>query len=339
MPCSIILHVSSIGIIKKLLESTKNGEIMKRVITIVLTLTVFSFLLIWFAFPSSMSRLLLSINNTSAGLSAKTVQTKLGNIHYLEGGKGETVILLHGIYARKEHWVDLARDLSANFHIIALDLPGFGDNQSQSIEQYELQAQAINLNIVLEALEIEVAHFGANSMGAQVAAILAAKRPELMRTLAFIGSPLGVPTVIQSDMDKALNNGNFPLLVKTEMEFENRNTWLFPETPAIPGPIMKTWMQKELIDSVKNEQIWHAANDFSNTPKLLNIAPSLNMGTLIIWCQEDRIFHVSGADLLDQALPKSRVALLDDCGHVPMLDKPKEVSQIYKSFLENYATF
>jgi pimeloyl-ACP methyl ester carboxylesterase len=312
---------------------------MKRVITRVSTLTVLSFLLTWFAFPGSISYLLLSLNNASAGLSAKTIPTNLGDIHYLEGGKGETIILLHGIYARKEHWVDLARNLSSHFHIIALDLPGFGDNQSQSIEQYQLQNQAINLNIVLEALEIEVAHFGANSMGAQVAAILATKRPELIRTLAFIGSPLGVSTDIQSDMDKALNYGNYPLLVKTEIDFEKRNSWLFPETPTIPGPIMKTWMQEELIDPIRNEQIWHAANDFSNTPKLLKIAPSLDMQTLIIWCQEDRIFHVSGAALLNQALPKSRVALLDDCGHVPMLDKPKEVSQIYKSFLENYATF
>lgn len=306
---------------------------MKLFVSVILTFTMIVSLVVWFFLPQSTSNFLLSLNNASAGLSAKVVDTEIGDIHYLEGGNGETIVLVHGIYARKEHWVDLARELTSDFRVIALDLPGFGDNKSLSPELYGLEIQAKHLSSVLDALGIRSAHFGSNSMGAQIAGILANKRPELMKSLAFIGSPLGVPTEIMSDMDKSMERSQFPLVVKTESDFNQRNDWLFPKVPFLPGPIMKTWMQQELADPDKNEQIWHAVHNFSNVPKLLNIAPSLNLDTLIIWCNKDRIFDVSGASLLDNALPNSRATILEDCGHVPMLDKPKEVSEAYLSFL------
>lgn len=288
---------------------------------------------LWFALPKTTSRLLINLNNFSAGLTAKTIPTELGDINYLDGGDGDTIVLLHGIYARKEHWVDLARELTDNYRVVALDLPGFGDNQILPVEQYQLSAQATNLGTVLAALNINRAHFGANSMGAQVLGILATENPEVVQSIAFIGSPLGVPTIIKSDMDKALQASVYPLVVKSEEDFENRNHWLFPEVPSVPGPILKTWMQKEMASPLKNEQIWHAVHNFSEVSFLSTLALNLPMPTLTIWCNEDRIFHVSGAELLDEALPQSRLQILSGCGHVPMLDKPQKVAETYISFL------
>lgn len=306
---------------------------MKLFVSVILAFTMIVLLVVWFFLPQSTSKFLLSLNNASAGLSVKVVETELGDVHYLEGGIGETIVLVHGIYARKEHWVDLARELTSHFRVIALDLPGFGDNKSLPPDLYDLEIQAKHLSSLLGTLGIRSAHFGANSMGAQIAGILAKKRPELMKSLAFIGSPLGVPTKVKSDMDKSMERGQFPLVVGSESDFNKRNDWLFPIVPFLPGPIMKTWMQQELADPDKNEQIWHAVHNFSNVPKLLNIAPSLNLDTLIIWCNQDRIFDVSGASLLATALPNSRATILEDCGHVPMLDQPKKVSEVYLSFL------
>jgi len=310
---------------------------MKRLFKFIVPPIILFSLIFWFVFPEMTSRVLINFNNSSASLSAKVVPTKLGDIHYLEGGHGHTIVLLHGIYARKEHWVDLARALTQRYHVIALDLPGFGDNQSLPIGNYNLNAQAKNLEAVLDALDIDNAHFGANSMGAAVLAILAAKRSEIIRTLAFIGSPLGVTTPIKSEMDLALENQNYPLVVKDKQDFKERNDWLFPKIPIVPGPILKTWMKEELVDPKKNGQIWHTVHDFSNTPTLLELAPKLNLQTLIIWCEEDRIFHLSGANVLDKALPKSHLEILNNCGHVPMLDKPKEVAEAYLNFLANDA--
>lgn len=315
---------------------------MKRILCsafLGLVVLALSLIFLWFVLPQTTARALLAINNATAELSKKTIQTDFGDVHYLEGGHGDTIVLIHGIYARKEHWGELARDLKSDFHIIALDLPGFGDNEPLADEQYKLQNQLINLASVFDALEIENAHIGANSMGAQIAAMLADTRPDLVRSLAFIGSPLGVPTVIKSDMELALESKHNPLLVKNEDDFHLRNEWLFPQTPSIPSPILKTWVQKEISIARKNERIWPLIHDFSSVSNLLNLAPNLNIETLIIWCDRDRIFHFSGAEILHKALPKSSLSILSECGHVPMLDKPGTVSAVFRVFLkDNFST-
>ena len=85
-----------------------------------------------------------------------------------------------------------------------------------------------------------------------------------------------------------------------------------------------------------NTRIWDVVHSKSDVPTVLDLAPSLEMPTQIIWCQEDRIFHISGAALLDHSLPTSHLTKLDECGHVPMLDKPAAVTSEYLAFLSSY---
>jgi pimeloyl-ACP methyl ester carboxylesterase len=154
-------------------------------------------------------------------------------------------------------------------------------------------------------------------------------------SLAFFGSPLGVPTPIKSDMDHALANGHTPLVVRTLADFEERNSWLAPKMPFVPWPILYSWMSDEVSTADHNAQVWDVVHDSSFAPTLLDLAPDLFMPTLVIWCHPDRIFHVSGAPILDEALPTSSLAMLEDCGHLPMLDQPSEVAEQYDRFLQN----
>ena len=307
-----------------------------RKMAIAFGLLTFCAVLSWFALPSQVAKGLISLNNASAGLRARVASTEVGDIHYLEGGRGETVLLVHGIYARKEHWVEVARALTKDYRVIAVDLPGFGDNALRADDDYLLDQQQANLLTVMQALDLKAVHVGANSMGAYVAALLAEEHPELIASLAFIGSPLGVPTPTPSDMDKARDLGITPLVVQTTEDFAERNEWLSPNIPYIPGPILRTWSEDEVDRADHNARIWEVVHRKSGLPTVLDLAPSLEMPTLIIWCQEDRVFHISSAALLDQNLPTSHLTKLDECGHVPMLDKPAAVASEHLEFLSSY---
>lgn len=308
-----------------------------RKMAIAFGLLTFCAVLSWFALPSQVAKGLISLNNTSAGLRARVASTEVGDIHYLEGGRGETVLLVHGIYARKEHWAEVARSLTKHNRVIAVDLPGFGDNNLLPDGEYLLDQQRANLLAVMRALDLKAVHVGANSMGAYVAALLAEKDPERIASLAFIGSPLGVPTPIPSDMDKAREVGITPLVVQTPDDFVRRNKWLSPNIPYVPGPILQTWSEEEVANADHNARIWDVVHAKSDVPTVLDLAPSLKMPTLVIWCQQDRIFHISGAKILAQSLPASHLATLDNCGHVPMLDKPAAVASEYLKFLSSFS--
>ncbi len=289
----------------------------------------------WTTVPLKVAGVLLKLNNLSAGLAAKSIETDTGTIHYLEGGEGETVVLIHGIYARKEHWVEVMRHLVDDYHVIAIDLPGFGDNARLPIGEYALDRQQANLRTIFRALDLEQVHIGANSMGAYVAALMTHEYPELVASIAFIGSPLGVPTPIQSNMDRALANGHAPLVVRGEADFVARNDWLTPRMPYVPGPILQSWMADEVSTADHNAQVWAAVHDQSSVPTVLELAPALAMPSLVIWCQPDQIFHVSGARVLNEALPASTRATPENCGHLPMLDQPTQVAELYVHFLQS----
>lgn len=287
----------------------------------------------WFGFPAATAEVLVDLNNKSAGLSEKTVQTPVGPIGYLEGGEGPTVVLVHGIFARKEHWVEVSRNLVEDYHVIALDLPGFGDNALLPGDAYSLHNQQRNLSAVFAALELEGVHIGANSMGAYVVGLMIAEEPQLAASLAFIGSPLGVPSPVRSEMEIALAKGDIPLLASSREAFDERNSWLTPNDIPVPSPILKTWRDAEIAQAGKNAEIWHAVHDIEDIPSLVELAPDLAMPSLVMWCKEDRIFHVSGAVALGSRLPDARVEIFEGCGHVPMLDTPEKVATTYRDFL------
>ncbi|SFR43263.1 Pimeloyl-ACP methyl ester carboxylesterase [Yoonia tamlensis] len=282
--------------------------------------------------PERAAKLLLAGLNLSAGLQSETVETSFGEVHYLEGGKGQTIVFLHGIYALKEHWIDTSRYISGDYRLILLDLPGFGQNQRLDPEQYDYQRQAHNVLETLDAIGVEQFHIAANSMGAQIAGQLAVSIPERVQSVAFIGSPVGVSSPTPSDMELAIEAGHKPLVVTSYDEYEARMSWLFPKEPFIPRPIARFWASNEVSNAESNAEIWNAVAS-SNVPKLEELATGIVQPTLVLWCDEDRIFHPSGAAVLAEALPNATLVNVSGCGHLPMLDKPAETARILSGFL------
>ncbi len=285
--------------------------------------------LLW---PQKAATAMLSGFVASAGLTKHTVEMPFGPVHYLEGGEGETVVFLHGIYALKEHWVDMSRKVSGDYRVVLLDLPGFGENPRLDPTEYDLTRQSRNVAAVLDALGVQDYHLAANSMSAQIAFDLAQAQPARVKSVALIGSPINVTSPEPSEMELAMQAGQAPLVVTSEATYEARMGWLFPKVPFLPKPIMDKWKAEEVAYGAINGQIWEAVEG-SDVPMLETLAPAISQPALIVWCQDDRIFHPTGAAVLDDALPDSKLITPAGCGHLPMLDRKGQTGKDYVAFL------
>ncbi|WP_420560247.1 alpha/beta fold hydrolase [Tepidicaulis sp.] len=283
-------------------------------------------------FPQGTARLLVAGLRASAGLEAKVAETAFGPVHYLEGGEGPTVVLLHGIYARKEHWIDFSRALDG-YRVVIPDLPGFGENTVLGDGAYDYDRQAARLMAALDELAPGPFHLAGSSMGGQLTGMLAHRFPSRVRSIAFIGSAAGVTSPVASDMERALARGERPLVVTSEAGFASRMDWLFPDAPYIPGPVFNDWAKSEAALANDNERIWEEVGA-SKAERLEALAPKLVQPALIVWCREDRVFHITGAQALSDLLPNDTLVELNGCGHVPMLDRPSDTGQAYRTFLE-----
>jgi pimeloyl-ACP methyl ester carboxylesterase len=115
------------------------------------------------------------------------------------------------------------------------------------------------------------------------------------------------------------------------------NAWLSPSPLNLPSPILRVWMKKELDQVSQNEAIWHAVHEGAKPPNLLALAPEIAAETLIIWCEPDRILHISGAQVLADELHRASLKTLQECGHVPMIDRPVDVAETYRAFSQRNA--
>ena len=83
-------------------------------------------------FPGVTFKILRNMERSAAGLEQKSIEVGKLHIEYLEGGKGEVLLLLHGFGGNKDNWTRVAKYLTPHFKVIAPDLPGFGESSSDT---------------------------------------------------------------------------------------------------------------------------------------------------------------------------------------------------------------
>jgi pimeloyl-ACP methyl ester carboxylesterase len=122
---------------------------------------------------------------TSQVLDAKGVK-----IHYLIAGKGEPVVLIHGLHSSAEiNWklTGVIRDLAADHQVIAIDLPGHGRSEKPVKEEaYGLQVVE-DVILLLDHLNVKKAHVVGYSIGGLVALKLTSMHPDRVRSLLLGG--------------------------------------------------------------------------------------------------------------------------------------------------------
>ena len=120
-------------------------KILKTLVSFVLLIAILS-LGIYFIFPETAINILVQLErNVVGGVRQNNITVDGLNIEYLEGGKGETLVLLHGFGADKDNWTRTARYLTPHYRIIAPDLPGFGESSSPNDIEYTVSAQVERL--------------------------------------------------------------------------------------------------------------------------------------------------------------------------------------------------
>jgi len=69
--------------------------------------------------------------------------------------------------------------------------------------------------------------------------------------------------------------------------------------------------------------------------KIMTRIPEINVPTLLLWGRQDRVVPMDVAERLLRALPKARLEVLEDCGHVPSEEFPKKSLDIVLKFLRS----
>jgi abhydrolase domain-containing protein 6 len=296
--------------------------------------TLFVLLTLWLVYESAPGRvyqLAMAAERRFARVRDRRLAVGRHTIAYLDGGRGQPIVALHGFGADRYHWPRFARRFTRRYRVIAPDLPGFGDSSRLPDERYDLASQVARLHAFLNALALDgPVHLIGNSMGGHLAAAYLRAHPDRVRSLALFDAA-GVDPRADTEFIAALRNGDNLLLATSRADFRRLTAMMFVRQPFIPSRVLDHLGEQAAARRDWNarvfDQYWEAFDNLEHGPPL-PVVPSM-----IAWGREDRVLPVQDVAVFSQLLPHAEVHVLEHTGHLPMLEHPAIMASHYARFL------
>jgi abhydrolase domain-containing protein 6 len=169
-------------------------------------------------------------------------------------------------------------------------------------------------------------------MGGFFAGIYTVRYPDEILSLGLFNGA-GVKSLQDSKVTKMREKGENPLLLKDKNDFPRLMGIFFVQPPGLPYPLKKVMVRTALANrGLYEKELKDIAPDLLSLEKEL---PAIKAPTLILWGDRDQVLDVSSVPVFETGLKNHQTVIIKDCGHLPMLEKPKETAEKYLSFLKD----
>jgi len=288
----------------------------------------------YFLFPGAVIKSATRYARFSAGLERHEVKAANHNWVYLDGGKGETIVFLHGFGFNKDMWGEMLPAFSRTYRVIAPDLPCFGETGFIEGENYTITKEAERFEDFVKQLKLDSFHLVGVSASGGIAGYYAARYPERVKTLTLIG-PFGIKSSVKSDFQKAYEKGENPIVFKTPQGFDLMMSYAVNNPQKIPAHF-KAYFAKENAKTYDFFiRIFKEEIDKEGWDMLRGHLKNIQSPALIIFGDKDRIFDVSCIDIFKKEIKNVKPYIMKDTGHVTYMDKPEETNRVIKDFIVN----
>ncbi|WP_447756923.1 alpha/beta fold hydrolase [Sphingopyxis fribergensis] len=309
-----------------------------KILLVLIFAPLITLALLYFLFPEQLVLSMRWLMRKRARVVRKTVTVDGRIWPYLEGGDPSkpTLVMIHGFGADKDHWTFYAPRLTKDYHLIAPDLPGFGENDRDGELPFDVTSQAARLKGFLEALGIERPHLGGNSMGGWIALRFAIDYPDRLRTLTLMNNA-GIMGADESELQKLAAGRDYNPLVLASLEDADRLISFVVRKPThVPArlkPVIyaDALKHRDLLDKI----FWVIADEMEQKP-LNDELGRVTVPTLIIWGRHDKLIDVSCVAVLEAGIAGSTSHIFDHVAHVPMIEDPKATADVQREFLARH---
>lgn len=230
------------------------------------------------------------------------------------------VVLIHGAGGTHLFWPSEIRRLPG-FRVYALDLPGHGKSGGRG--QQSINAYAREVIDWLATLNTHRAVFIGHSMGGAIVQTIALDYPEHVLGLGLVGSAAKLPVNPQI-LENSANPTTFHLAIASLV------SWSFgPETPDSLVEIAGKRLAEVRPSVLHGDLI--ACDAFDVTGRVMDIARP----AVVICGSEDKMTPSRNSQFLADNISSAQLEIIPGAGHMVMIEKPLEVADALRRFLEN----
>ena len=254
------------------------------------------------------------------------VDTGAAQLFVQQSGKGEPLILIHGLGMSSALWINQIPVFSQHFHTVAVDLRGFGrSSRPDGPGDYAIELLAEDIAGVIRQLELGRCHVLGTSMGGFIAQALALARPDLCRSLVLCHTAprMSIPSDVLERRVEAL--GNMPLEEYAEIVVEQACS-------VNASRELRSWVAGLLVRNDKRaytQVMTEGLRGFDVGAQLGKI----HIPTLVITGEFDQVLPREGGEEIARLIPGAVLVEIEGVGHLGYAERPVEFNDAVLSFL------
>ncbi|MCZ7415598.1 MULTISPECIES: alpha/beta fold hydrolase [unclassified Streptomyces] len=247
---------------------------------------------------------------------------------YLDEGAGEPLVLVHGHPFDHTLWAaQTAQFASAGYRVIAPDLRGYG--ASEVIPGVApLSDFATDVALLLNRLRVERATLAGVSMGGQIAL-------EFFRLFADRVSRLVLCDTAPHPETEAGRAGRRQLAERLLREGMGGYTEEVIDRMVAPRHVAASRRVRAMMLATSPQGAAAALRGRAERPDYTPVLARVRVPTLVVVGREDTYTPVADAEFLHEHIAGSRLAVIDDAAHLPMVERPEEFNRVLGDFLRN----
>ena len=253
-------------------------------------------------------------------------------------GSGPAVVFCHGTPWSSALWWPYAEALSSEFTVHLWDMPGYGQSSKRPEHKVSLDVQGELLGDLLDHWGLESPHVVAHDYGGAVAL-----RAHLLHRRSF--SSLALVDVVAlapwgSDYFRLVrDNADVFTALPGVVHEGSLRAYIAGASHVGPTPAQLDTLVAPWLDDVGQAAFYRqiAQADQAFTDEIEDLYPDLELPVLVVWGVEDTWIPVDRARRLAELIPKARLELIEDAGHLIQLDQPVALATTLHRWLHNQA--
>jgi pimeloyl-ACP methyl ester carboxylesterase len=243
-----------------------------------------------------------------------------GEFKYIDEGKGEVLLLLHGLFGALSNWEGVINGFSSRYRVVIPILPIY----EMPIKEAGLEGLVNFVDRFIKLKSLQNLTLLGNSLGGHVGLIYALRYSENVKRMVLTGSS----GLFENSMGGSFpKRGNYAYI-------QERVAYTFYD-PKVAS--------KELID-----EVFEITNSIPKCMRIVAIAksaqrnnmakeiPKIKIPTLLVWGLNDTITPPLVGYEFNNLIPNSTLAFIDYCGHAPMMEHPEKFNKITARFLAQH---
>lgn len=267
-------------------------------------------------------------------------------------GAGAPLVLVHGFASTSVDWTDLMAELSDEYALHAVDLPGYGFSPPAPDGDYSLDAHAAAVTGLVAAVCAGSGPvvLAGNSLGGLLAIRIAERRPDLVAGLFLLAPAL--PGTRLSALSRLVP---LPLLggvgrralgvLLHGVPAERRVRIRYEHDFHRPGRLHPDRWAAAIAEQRRHDRLPHAREAFfgtlagtwrewrrHGTDSPWGAASRLTCPTLLLWGERDRMVDARLGGPAQRILKGSELVVLPECGHVPQMEWPRRSAEAFRAF-------